>query len=93
MDSKNLLDAIVELIRRTSSDLPIDVVTAIKEGLLTEKRDSIAHKTLKMILKNIDIAREKSLPMCQDTGTPVFYVNYPAGVSQIDIKKKIKLWF
>ena len=89
MNSKNLLNTFVELIRRASSDLPIDVVSAIEKGLLTEKRDSIAHKTLQMILKNIDIAREKSLPMCQDTGTPVFYVNYPAKVSQIDIKKKI----
>ena len=89
MNSKNLLNTFVELIRRASSDLPVDVVTAIKEGLLTEKRNSIAHKTLQMILKNIDIAREKSLPMCQDTGTPVFYVNYPANVSQIDIKNKI----
>lgn len=89
MDSKNLLDTFIELIRRTSSDLPIDVVTAIEEGLLTEKRDSIAYKTLQMILKNIKLAKEKSLPMCQDTGTPVFYVNYPAEVSQIDIKKKI----
>ena len=89
MNSKNLLNTFVELIRRTSSDLPVDVVSAIEKGLLTEKRDSIAHKTLQMILKNIDIAREKSLPMCQDTGTPVFYVNYPAKVSQIDIKRKI----
>ena len=89
MNSKNLLNTFVELIRRASSDLPVDVVSAIEKGLLTEKRDSIAHKTLQMILKNIDIAREKSLPMCQDTGTPVFYVNYPAKVSQIDIKKKI----
>src|SRR3990167_8238307 len=74
MNSKNLLNTFVELIRRASSDLPVDVVTAIKEGLLTEKRNSIAHKTLQM---------------CQDTGTPVFYVNYPANVSQIDIKNKI----
>ena len=89
MDSKNLLDTFVELIRRTSGDLPVDVVTAIEMGLLSEKENSIAYKTLQMILKNIKLAKEKSLPMCQDTGTPVFYVNYPAKVSQIDIKKKI----
>lgn len=49
MDGKNLLDTFVELIRRTSSGLPVDVVTAIKEGLLTEKRDSVAHKTLQTL--------------------------------------------
>ena len=89
MDSKNLLNTFVELIRRASSDLPVDVVMAIEEGLLTEKENSIAYKTLQMILKNIKLAKEKSLPMCQDTGTPIFYVNYPAKVSQIDIRRKI----
>ncbi len=77
LSDKNLLNTFVELIRRTSSDLPVDVVMAIEEGLLTEKRDSIAHKTLQMILKNIELAKEKSLPMCQDTGTPVFYLTLP----------------
>lgn len=77
MDSKNLLDTFVELIRKTSCDLPEDVVNAIENGLLSEKRDSIAYNTLQMILKNIEIAREKSLPMCQDTGTPVFYITLP----------------
>src|SRR3989338_4598094 len=89
LSNKNLLNTFVELIRRASSDLPVDVVTAIKEGLLTEKRNSIAYKTLQMILKNIKLAKEKSLPMCQDTGTPVFYVTLPNSVSQIDIKNEI----
>ena len=69
MGSKNLLNTFVELIRRASSDLPIDVVSAIEKGLLTEKRNSITYNTLQMILKNIELAKEKSLPMCQDTGT------------------------
>ena len=89
LSNKNLLNTFVELIRRASSDLPVDVVMAIEEGLLTEKENSIAYKTLQMILKNIKLAKEKSLPMCQDTGTPIFYVNYPAKVSQIDIRRKI----
>ena len=89
LSNKNLLNTFVELIRRASSDLPVDVVMAIEEGLLTEKENSIAYKTLQMILKNIKLAKEKSLPMCQDTGTPIFYVNYPAKDSQIDIRRKI----
>jgi fumarate hydratase class I len=72
-----LTDNFVELIRKTSCDLPEDVVSAIEGGLLSEKKGSIAYNTLQMILKNIEIAREKSLPMCQDTGTPVFYINLP----------------
>ena len=75
VDNIGLLDIFVELIRRTSADLPADIVSAIEMGLLSEKENSIAYKTLQMILKNIKLAKEKSLPMCQDTGTPVFYVN------------------
>lgn len=84
-----LTNNFVELIRKTSCDLPEDVVSAIEGGLLTEKKGSIAYNTLQRVLKNIEIAREKSLPMCQDTGTPVFYINLPCGVSQGDIQNKI----
>ena len=89
VDNIGLLDIFVELIRRTSADLPADIVSAIEMGLLSEKENSIAYKTLQMILKNIKLAKEKSLPMCQDTGTPVFYINLPNSVSQIDIKNEI----
>lgn len=90
MDNEKLLDTFVELIRKTSCNLPVDVVSSIEGGLLNEKRGSIAYDTLQIILKNIEIAREKSLPMCQDTGTPVFYINLPCGISQGDICNKIK---
>lgn len=47
MEHKALLNTFVELIRRTSCDLPVDVISAIEGGFLTEKKDSIAYDTLK----------------------------------------------
>jgi len=73
--------ALLELIRLTSTSLPPDVETALQEAAGQEEPGSAARTTLETILKNVRLAREFSTPICQDTGTPVFYVRYPAGWS------------
>ncbi|MCJ7701003.1 MAG: fumarate hydratase, partial [Anaerolineales bacterium] len=40
------------------------------------------------ILKNVEMAREKSTPICQDTGTPIFYFRYPEGWSTRKLRKQ-----
>lgn len=70
---------IFELIRRTSTDLPADVEGAIKRSLKNEKRNSKALWVLETILKNVEIARKKSIPICQDTGTLIFHFSVPVG--------------
>jgi fumarate hydratase class I len=72
---------IVELLRRASTDLPEDVVGAIERAREREDAGSAAHNVFGAILKNIEIAREKSTPLCQDTGTNIFYVYHPLGLS------------
>ncbi len=73
--------AVLELIRRTSTDLSPDVVTAIAEARDSEEENSGARGVLTAILKNIDRAREKSTPICQDTGTNIYYITIPEGFS------------
>ena len=36
------------------------------------------------------MAREKSTPICQDTGTPIFYVHYPEGWSTRKLRQQIQ---
>jgi fumarate hydratase class I len=72
---KNLL----ELIRRTSTDLPMDVEFALRKALRSEKKGTHAAWVLETILKNVETARTKSLPLCQDTGALMFYFSVPAG--------------
>jgi fumarate hydratase class I len=36
------------------------------------------------------MARQNSTPICQDTGTPIFYVQYPQGWSTIRLRKQIQ---
>ncbi|MEM5776093.1 MAG: fumarate hydratase, partial [Anaerolineaceae bacterium] len=37
----------------------------------------------------VDIAGKNSTPICQDTGTPIFYVRYPQGWSTRQLKEQI----
>jgi fumarate hydratase class I len=75
------VETFVELIRKASTELPADVVKAIREGRGREENGSLAEKALTTILNNIDLAGELSAPICQDTGTPVAWIHHPAGMS------------
>ena len=75
------VDTFVELIRRASTQLPQDVVEALQKGRQREQEGSLAGKALDTVLTNIEVAREISAPICQDTGTPVVWVHHPTGVS------------
>jgi fumarate hydratase class I len=77
----NLVETFVELIRRASTELPDDVVRALKKGKETEKSGNLADKALGTILDNVELARSTSAPICQDTGTPVVWIHHPMGVS------------
>ena len=78
---ENLVETFVELIRRASTQLPGDVVHALEQGRMQEKKSGLAEKALGTILENVDLARSTSAPICQDTGTPVVWIHYPVGVS------------
>jgi fumarate hydratase class I len=77
-----LYDSLLELIRRTSADLPDDVQAVILKALEQERRGTIAESALKIIERNIALAKQKSQPICQDTGTIIFYVDCPPGFDQ-----------
>ena len=69
-----LRNVLVELIRKSETTLPGDIVTALKESLKKETNE-IARLQLKTILDNVKLAREESLPVCQDTGTFIFFID------------------
>src|ERR1043165_6778146 len=82
-----LFDSILELIRRTSTQLPDDVVRAITAARKNEAEGSNADVALNVIGCNIGLAKDSSLPLCQDTGTILFYVNTPVGYDQLDFEE------
>ncbi len=82
-----LFESVIEIVRRTSAEIPDDVQRGVLEALENEKKDTIAENAMKIIERNIALAREKSQPLCQDTGSVLFYVNGPAGFDQLAFKE------
>ena len=78
---RDLTPEFIELIRFTSSNLSADVQKTLEAARDREEKDSAAQSALIAILDNVDLSRRNSTPICQDTGTPIFYVHYPEGWS------------
>ena len=76
-------DSLLELIRRTSAEIPEDVHQAILASLEQEKQGTIAESAMKISEQNIALAKNKSQPICQDTGSIIFYVDCPANYDQL----------
>jgi fumarate hydratase class I len=89
MPDKKLVDSITELIRRTSSDLPPDVCRAIRQAKEREKKNSAARNVFEALEENIRIARKESTPLCQDTGTNIYFVHHPAGAEEKPLRQAI----
>ncbi|MCU1227239.1 MAG: Fumarate hydratase [Acidobacteria bacterium] len=82
-----LFETILELIRRTSTQLPDDVVRAVTTARGQEVEGSNADVALNVIGCNIGLAKESSLPLCQDTGTILFYIHTPVGYDQLTLEE------
>ena len=78
----NWADSLHELIARASTDLPGDIEAALHDARRQEEPGSNARRALDMMLENVDLARRKRQPLCQDTGALLFWVQAPAAVSQ-----------
>ncbi len=76
------VENLIEVIRKTSAELPDDVHRAILKGLEEERKNTIAAQALEIIDRNIALAKSKSQPICQDTGSILFYVNAPSTVAE-----------
>lgn len=66
-------DAAVELLRRATTELPPDVLAALKKAY-EEETSELGRNQLGAILENIRLAEKTKRPLCQDTGVMIFYV-------------------
>lgn len=81
---------LVELIRRTSSNLPRDVTAALERARRGERKGSRTRWAMDMILENTRLARKRGAPLCQDTGTLLFYCRVPVGFDVIALASVIR---
>lgn len=86
----SLQPALLELIRRTSVDIPGDVLVALAQGRAVEAEGSSARYAMDVIDQNVGLARNKSQPLCQDTGSILFFAHVPVGFDQLGFEEQAR---
>jgi fumarate hydratase class I len=86
----SFFDSVLQLIVRTSTDLPPDVRAAMKHAAAAEPEGTRAAQALNIIAQNIDLAVDHEGAICQDTGMPTFEVHVPVGANQIWMRQQIR---
>src|SRR5881628_2220735 len=86
----SFFDSVLQLIVRTSTDLPPDVRAAMKTALDAEPDGTRSSQALTIIAQNIDLAVDTEGAICQDTGMPTFEVKTPVGANQIWMRQQIR---
>jgi len=68
-----ITETVAELCENATHFLPADVVAGLERARETEKSE-LGKQVLIEILENVDIAKRDMIPLCQDTGTTVVFV-------------------
>lgn len=87
MDTKHLEDGILQLILKAETEIPPDVITALKQAYAVET--GAAKVQLEAMLANVEKAKNKRCPMCQDTGILTFFVNIGTRFPATGILKQV----
>ena len=86
----SFFDSVLQLIVRTSTDLPPDVRAAMRSALGSEAPGTRPSQALTIIAQNIDLAADCEGAICQDTGMPTFEVKTPIGANQVWMRAQIR---
>lgn len=73
ISAKTIAAAVKKLFIEANTDLAPDVESAL-QGALAAEESRLGRQALETILKNVDIARKDKMPICQDTGLAVLFV-------------------
>ncbi|HGT1415084.1 TPA: fumarate hydratase [Clostridioides difficile] len=71
--SEQIVEQVKKLCIEASLYLGEDVLSCIKEKAKSEKSE-VGKNILNILAENAEIAKEKNIPICQDTGMAVFFV-------------------
>ena len=88
--TNNLKEHLVELLRRASTQLPEDIVHALQQGHARENPGTPASGAIATILENIQLSRQNSTPLCQDTGTNIWHVYHPRNMCKTALEATIR---
>ncbi len=71
--AQTVIDAVAEMCVSSNRTLPADVVRAFEKAYERETMDA-PREILRQLLENAKLANATGLPLCQDTGLAVFFV-------------------
>lgn len=83
MDKNIISEIVVDLFKEAAIYLPEDVKNALKEA--EEKEEGVSKDILSAIIKNNQIAEEKQIPLCQDTGVPIIFLKVGKNIKTDEI--------
>jgi fumarate hydratase class I len=86
---ESIRESIKSLVVETATNLPPDVRRAVAGALDRERPGTSSCLALHMIAANVDMAGDRRLPICQDTGMPTFEIKAPAGVDEMLVSEAI----
>ena len=73
ISEETIKETVYQLYKKAVIHLNEDVKSALENALKVEDNE-LGILNIEAILKNIKLAEEKQIPMCQDTGLPVIFV-------------------
>jgi fumarate hydratase subunit alpha len=82
----DVVDATIRVLRRAETSLQPWVLELIEQAAKRET-NSVARFHLLSMLENVRISQARGLPLCQDTGLPIFYIEIGCEI-QLDFDLK-----
>lgn len=73
INSELIVNTVRDMCIRANCHINEDIKRALENVVRTEKSD-VSRGVLENLLKNAEIAHEKEVPICQDTGMAVFFI-------------------
>jgi fumarate hydratase subunit alpha len=70
---QDVIDAVAAMCIKANTELPDDVRARFEQAM-AEETSASAKEVLRQLLENADLARDTKLPLCQDCGLAVFFV-------------------
>ena len=83
IEAQEITRAVAKLFIEANYYLSDDVLVAIKQAAQKEE-SPIAKEVLKKIIKNVDIAAREQIPLCQDCGVAIIFLELGQDVHIID---------
>ena len=73
IDTQTIIDAVASMCMKANTELPDDVRAAFETAMAEETAPS-AKEVLRQLLENADLSKDTKLPLCQDCGLAVYFV-------------------